>query len=137
MDCVPLTDFDPLQAPEAVQEVTFALDQVSVEEEPDFTLLGVAMRLTLGALPATVTVAVCVACPPGPVQVISYSVVLVRVPVDCIPPVETLPCHPPEAVQAVAPTEFQARFAASPLLIVVGPAFNVTEGAQATFTATV
>jgi hypothetical protein len=114
-----------------------ALDQVSVEEAPDFTLLGAATRLTVGAFPATVTVADWVADPPGPVQVSSYSVVLVRVPVDCIPPVETLPCHPPAAVQAVAPVEFQARLAASPLLTVVGPAFNTIVGAQATFTATV
>jgi hypothetical protein len=33
------------------------LDQVSVEAAPDFTLLGLALNVTMGALPATVTVA--------------------------------------------------------------------------------
>jgi hypothetical protein len=33
------------------------LNQVSVEAAPDFTLLGLALSVTIGALPATVTVA--------------------------------------------------------------------------------
>jgi hypothetical protein len=120
-----------------VQEVTLALDHVSVEVPPDFTLLGEATRLTVGVLPATVRVADWVADPPGPVQVNSYSVLLVTVPVDCIPPVGTLPCHPPEAVQPVDPVELQTRLAASPLLTVAGPTLSLTVGAHATFTATV
>jgi hypothetical protein len=106
-----------------------ALDHVSVEDPPDFTLLGLALSVTLGDLPATVTVAVCVADPPGPVHVISNSVVAVKGPVAFIPPVLTLPCQPPEAVHAVAPVDCQSIFALSPLLTVLGPAENVTTGA--------
>jgi hypothetical protein len=57
VDCVPLSPLEPLQLPDAVQAVTLLLDQVSVEAAPDFTLLGVALSVTIGALPATVTVA--------------------------------------------------------------------------------
>jgi hypothetical protein len=66
----------PLQPPDAVQVVALLLDHVSVAAAPAFTLLGAALKLTTGALPATVTVADCVADPPAPVQVNSYSVVL-------------------------------------------------------------
>ena len=57
MDCVPLAALLPLHAPDAVQAVALLLDQVSVEAAPDFTLLGLALSVTIGALPATVTVA--------------------------------------------------------------------------------
>ena len=127
MDCEPLRPLEPLQPPEAVQEVALALDQVSVEAPPVFTLLGAALNVIIGALLETVTVADCVADPPAPVQVSSYSVLLVRVPVDIVPLVGTLPCQPPEAVQAVAPEDFQARVELPPLLTVVGDAVKVTE----------
>ena len=55
--CVPLSPLEPLQPPAAVQAVALLLDQVSVEAVPDFTLLGLALNVTMGALPATVTVA--------------------------------------------------------------------------------
>lgn len=136
---MPLSPFEPLQPPAAVQKVALLLDQVSIDEAPEFTLLGLALNVTLGALPATVTVADCVADPPGPVQVSSYSVVLASVPVDCAPLVETVPCQPPEAVQAVAPVDFQERVAVPPLSTVVGLAVKVSIGAddEATATATV
>ncbi len=60
----------PDQSPEAVQEVAFLVDQVSVELSPDTTVLGLADSLMVGGCDALVTVAVCVAVPPGPVQVI-------------------------------------------------------------------
>ena len=116
----------PLQPPDAVQAVASVLAQVSAEEAPAFRLLGVALSVTVGALPETVTVADCVADPPAPVQVTSNSVLLVRVPVDMVPLVGTLPCQPPEAVQAVAPADFQLRVELAPLLTVVGVALNVT-----------
>jgi hypothetical protein len=136
--CEPLRPLEPLQPPDAVQAVALALDQVSAEEAPAFTVLGVAVSVTTGALLDTVTVADCVADPPGPVQVSSYSVLLVRVPVDVVPLVGTLPCQPPEAVQAVAPGDFQVRVELPPLPTVVGAAVNVTEPAAgvATDTAT-
>jgi hypothetical protein len=141
VDCEPLRPLEPLQPPEAVQEVALVLDQVSVEVPPVFTLLGAALNVIIGALPETVTVADCVAGPPAPVQVNSYSVLLVRVPVDIVPLVGTLPCQPPEAEQEVAPLDFQARVELPPLLTVVGDAVKVTEAAtgavgEATATAT-
>lgn len=119
---------EPLQAPDAVQELALLLDQVSVEALPAFTVVGAALSVTIGALPDTVTVADCVADPPPPVQVNSNSVVLVRAPVDQVPLVGTLPCQPPEAVQALASEDFQVSVELPPLLTVVGAAANVTDG---------
>jgi hypothetical protein len=127
VDCEPLSALLPLQPPEAAHAVALVLDQVSVEALPAFTLLGAALSVTIGALLETVTVADCVAEPPGPWQVSSYSVVLVRVPVDVVPLVGTLPCQPPEAVQAAAPAEDQVSVELPPLLTVVGAALSVID----------
>ena len=138
MDCEPLSPLEPLQPPDAVQAVALLLDHVRVEEAPEFTLLGDALRVTIGALLETVTVADCVAGPPAPSQVSSNSVVLVRVPVDIVPLVGTLPCQPPDALQALAPEEVQVSIELLPLATVVGEALNVTDTAacSATDTAT-
>ncbi len=69
MDCEPLTALLPLHAPDAVQAVAFVADQVSIELVPLATELGAALRVTVGAVLETVTVAACVALPPVPVQV--------------------------------------------------------------------
>ena len=127
MDCEPLTPLEPLHPPDAVQAVALLLDQVSVEVAPAFTVLGAALNVTIGALLETVTVADCVADPPGPVQVSSYSVLLVSVPVDVVPLVGMLPCQPPEAVQAVAPADFQVSVELSPLATVVGAALKAND----------
>jgi len=127
VDCEPLRPLEPLQPPDDVQAVALLLDQVSMEEVPAFTLLGAALSVTIGALLETVTVADCVADPAGPVQVSSYSVLLVRVPVDVVPLVGMLPCQPPEAVQAVAPADFQVSVELSPLATVVGAALKAND----------
>ena len=127
VDCEPLRPLAPLQPPDAVQAVALLLDQVSAEAAPAFTVLGEALNVTIGALLETVTVADCVADPPGPVQVSSYSVLLVSVPVDVVPLVAMLPCQPPEAVQAVAPADFQVSVELSPLATVVGAALKVND----------
>ncbi|HMH88771.1 MAG TPA: hypothetical protein VK523_09010 [Steroidobacteraceae bacterium] len=59
----------PAQAPEPVHEVALRAFQVSVELSPLATVLGLALRLTVGAAPLTETVADCVALPPEPLQV--------------------------------------------------------------------
>jgi hypothetical protein len=69
VDCEPLTAWLPDQAPEAVHEVAFVDDQLNVEALPLATVLGLAVKLTVGAAPVTETVADCVALPPVPVQV--------------------------------------------------------------------
>jgi hypothetical protein len=127
VDCEPLGPLEPLQPPDALQDVALVLDQLSEEEVPESTVLGVAASETTGGILETVTVADCVADPPAPVQVSPYSVVLVRAPVGQVPPVATLPCQPPAAVQAVAPTELQVRVELPPLLSVVGAAVSVTD----------
>ena len=69
MECDPLVASLPLQPPEAMQEVAFLDDQDSVELLPLATVLGLALKLTVGAGEVTVTVADCPALPPAPVQV--------------------------------------------------------------------
>ena len=57
--------------------VALVEDHVSVEAAPLAMVLGLACSVTRGAAPVTVTVTLCVAEPPGPVQVSSYSVLFV------------------------------------------------------------
>jgi len=68
VDCEPLTALPPDHAPEAVQEVALVEDQVNVELLPLATVLGLAVKLTVGAGDVTDTVADCDALPPAPVR---------------------------------------------------------------------
>lgn len=71
MFCVPLVASEPVQPPEAVQDVALLELQESIEVPPLGTVDGAALKLTVGrgAVVATVTVAVTGALvPPGPVQ---------------------------------------------------------------------
>ena len=69
VDCVPLSAFVPVQAPEAVQVLALDDDQFSVAALPFVTVLGVAPKLTVGEAAVTDTRADCAADPPAPVQV--------------------------------------------------------------------
>ena len=71
MDWEPLVAWLPDQAPEAVHEVAFVVDQLKVELLPLAMELGLAARLTVGAEvgEVTETVAAWAALPPAPVQV--------------------------------------------------------------------
>jgi hypothetical protein len=71
VDCEPLTGRLPDQAPDAVQDVAFAADQVSMVLLPLTTVLGLAPSVTTGAAAVTETVADCEALAPDPVQVSS------------------------------------------------------------------
>jgi hypothetical protein len=53
---VPLVGSFPDQPPEAVQLVAFVDDQLSIADPPLLTLVGVALRLTVGLTTAAVTV---------------------------------------------------------------------------------
>jgi hypothetical protein len=66
----PLVASDPLQPPDAVQEVAFVDDQVSTDFAPLATVVGLTVKVTVGAALVTVMVADCEALPPLPVQVI-------------------------------------------------------------------
>lgn len=67
--CEPLVASVPDQAPVPVQAVAFVADQLSVELLPLTTLLGLAVKVTVGAGAVTVTVVDCEALPPVPVHV--------------------------------------------------------------------
>jgi hypothetical protein len=69
VDCEPLKPLLPDQSPEAVHEVALVADHVNVELPPLATVLGLAVKLTVGAGCVTDTVADCDALPPVPVQV--------------------------------------------------------------------
>lgn len=69
MDCEPPDALLPDHAPEAVHAVAFVVLHCSVELLPLATVLGLALRLTLGAGVVTTTCADWEADPPGPEQV--------------------------------------------------------------------
>jgi hypothetical protein len=72
VDSLPEVALAPDQPPEAVQDVAFVEDQVSVEDAPVATNVGLAASDTVtdggGGEPGTVTVADALALPPEPVQ---------------------------------------------------------------------
>ena len=65
----PFTGSLPLQPPDALQAVAFVEDQVSVAVPPFDTVVGAAVKMTVGAGLATVTVADREVLPPAPLQV--------------------------------------------------------------------
>ena len=65
----PLVASLPLQPSDAVQAVALVADQANVALAPLATVLGLAVKLTVGAAWVTETVADWVALPPVPVQV--------------------------------------------------------------------
>ena len=70
VDWLPEVAWGPDQAPEAVQEVALAEDQVSVEDAPFTIDVGVAVSDTVGSGGGnTVTVTDALVLPPGPSQV--------------------------------------------------------------------
>jgi hypothetical protein len=129
VDCEPLTGLLPDHAPEAEHEVALLADQFNVALPPLAIALGPTLRMTLGAGDFTVTTAVCAALPPGPVQVNVYVALAVSTPVDCEPLIDGLPDQAPEAEHEVAFAADQCSVELVPLVIVLGPALRVTEGA--------
>jgi hypothetical protein len=126
----------PDQSPEAKHEVAFRVDQAKDEDPPRSTVLGLACKPTSGPEEVTVTVVVCDDEPPGPVQVISYSVSFDRGPVDHVPLKSTPPCQPPLASHWVAFATLHLRTEAPRRLTVVGEAVRVIKGANRRVTVT-
>ena len=118
----------PDQPTEAVQEVAFVEDQVSVEDPPLATDAGLAASDTVGTRGETVTVADALAVPPNPVQERLNVLPLVNAPVDWFPEVALAPDHPAEAVQAVASVENQESVEDPPLATDMGFAASDTVG---------
>jgi hypothetical protein len=129
VDCEPLAGLLPDHAPEAEQEVALVADQFNVALPPLVIALGPTLRITLGAGDFTVTVAVCAALPPGPVQVNVYVALAVSTLVDCEPLVGLLPDQAPEAEHEVAFAADQFNVELVPLVIVLGLGLRLTEGA--------
>ena len=129
MECDPLVASLPLHPPEAVQAVAFVDDQDRVELLPLAMLLGLALKLTVGAGEATVTVADCAALPPAPVQASVYVAFALSAPVDWEPLVAWLPDQPPEALQEVAFVVVQVKVELPPLTMELGLAVRLTVGA--------
>jgi hypothetical protein len=69
VDCVPAGAIVPLQPSDATQEVALVEDHVNVDLPPLATVVGLAVRVTVGAGVVTVTVVDCAALPPLPEQV--------------------------------------------------------------------
>lgn len=132
MLCDPAVFSDPAQSPEAVHEVALSVDQVSVELAPEATVVGLAESFIAGAAADVVTVADWVAEPPGPVQVISYSLVLLTGPVEADPLVDCEPLQPPDALQLVASSVLHVRLELEPGATVVGLAVREMVGAGGT-----
>ena len=118
----------PVQAPEAVQEVAFVEDQVSVEDPPLATDIGFATSDTVGPGGVTVTVADALAVPPSPVQSRANVLVLVNAPLGWLPEIVLRPDHAPEARQEVALAEDQVSVEDPPLATDVGFAASDTVG---------
>jgi hypothetical protein len=77
----------------------------------------------------TLTVVLCEAEPPAPVQAKVYLVAAVRGAVLCEPLIASVPLQPPEAVHEVALLDDQRSVAVAPLATVLGVAVRVTDGA--------
>jgi hypothetical protein len=129
VECDPLVASLPLQPPEAVQEVAFVDDQDSVELLPLAMVLGLALKLTVGAGEVTVTVADCAALPPAPVQLSVYVAFALSAPVDWEPLMPWVPDQPPEAVHEVAFVVDQLKVELPPLAMELGLAARLTVGA--------
>jgi hypothetical protein len=149
-DCEPLVVFVPVQSlsvgkDEAVHDVAFVLDHVSVTDCPSVIgVVGAAVSVTVGALsPLTVTDADAATVPPVPLQLNVYVSVPVAPGVaDCKPlvafvPVQSLSVGKDEAVHDVAFVLDHVSVTDCPSVIgVVGAAVRVTVGAAGPFTVT-
>jgi hypothetical protein len=122
VDCEPLAALAPDHEPDAVQAVAFVEAHVKVAPLPLFTVLGLALKTTVGVDAATATTVVCDALPPLPVQVSVKLSFDFSAPVDCDPLTAFAPDQPPEAVHAVALVDVQLRVELAPLFTLVGEA---------------
>lgn len=129
MDCEPVIASLPDHACEATQAVALVDDHDSIEALPLATVLGVALKVTVGAGELTVTVADCAAVPPVPVQLKVYVAFAVSGAVACDPFTALVPDQPPDAVHAVALVLAQVKVEVLPLATVLGFALRVTVGA--------
>ena len=133
---LPLVGSFPDQPADAVQLLALLDDQLSIADPPLLTVVGLALRPTVGGA-ETLTVTDWLALPPGPLQASVNVVVPLSAPVLVLPLVGSLPDQPPEAVQLLALVEDQFSIADPPRLTVVGLALRLTVGLTGAETLTV
>lgn len=120
---------DPLQPPEAVQEVALVVDQVSVELAPELMVVGFALKVSVGACcVCSVTVAAPLLLPLALEQVSVKVVVAMIGGVVSVPLSALLPAQPPDAEQELALAADQVRVLVCPLVTAVGLALIWTAG---------
>lgn len=133
-----MTDLLPAHAPDAMQLVALALDQLSVDVAPFSIRCGVAESVTVGNGGRTVTMVDCAVVPPAPVQLSANVLVSISAPVGALPEVGFDPVHAPLAVQLVALVELHVSVAPLPESTVAGVALStIAGGGGRTLTATV
>jgi hypothetical protein len=137
VETVPSSDWGPFHAPEAVQLVALVLDHVSVDALPFATLVGDALKVSVGAgVPAEITtMTLCVMLPPVPVQASVKVESIVSAPVEAVPLSDWGPLQAPEAVQLVALVLDHVSVDALPLATLVGEALKVSVGGAMATTA--
>jgi hypothetical protein len=130
VDAEPEVAREPVQPPEAVQEVAFELAHCSMADCPEVNDVGEAVNCVIcaaggvGALTSTCTERW--AEPPAPAQD-SVKVALAASPLICwLPLVDFVPLQPPEAVHEVACSLDHESVVAAPLAMEVGDAESVT-----------
>jgi hypothetical protein len=126
----------PLQPPEAVHAVALVEDQTNVELVPLATLVGLALKETVGRVAGggvtdcTVTVVDRDVDPPVPVHVSVNWVVVARAVVVCEPLVGWTPLQPPDAMQLCALVALQSKITERPLATVLALGARATLGAE-------
>jgi hypothetical protein len=123
-DSLSLVAFVPDQAPEAVQPVALVELQVRVVALPAATEVGFAANDTVGTGNTTVTVTLCAAVPPAPVQASPKRLVAFSAPVDAEPESCFVPLHAPDAAQSVAFVLIQESVELPPGAVLEGLAEN-------------
>ena len=113
-----------------MQLVAFVVLHVSVDAEPDATLVGDAVNVSVGALGAAIeTAADFVMLPPAPEHARVKVFAAVSAPVLAVPDVAFVPVQPPLAVQLVAFVELHVNVELPPLDTLVGETLSVSVGA--------
>ena len=129
VEALPAPSRGPDHPPAAEHDVTFELDQSSVEALPTGTLAGLAVKLSVGGeTAATSTVVADRPVPPSPVHARLNVVADVKASMLSLPSVDLLPVQPPVASQVVAFVLDQCRVVAPPMGTVVGSAAIETTG---------
>jgi hypothetical protein len=127
----------PVQPLDAVQPVTVPAElQVSTLLLPLAIVGGAAEKVTVGA-PGGLTkiwVLAALLVPPAPVHVSEYVVLALSSPVDWLPPVASVPVHPPNPVQLVAPVELHVNVDALLYATLVGAALSEAVGTASNVT---